>query len=144
MITKEFILAGRAIFTIEIPESYRQDKAHYTFRVNLGKRQAGVTSTPYFVSLLTGPDNTSNYTYLGILTQTGEIKLTYASKFKDNSFVVRLLRRTMKAIWDGRSAEIQATGFDIHHEGHCGRCGRALTVPASVASGFGPECMKRV
>jgi len=28
----------------------------------------------------------------------------------------------------------------ITHEGRCGRCGRLLTVPASVACGIGPEC----
>ena len=28
---------------------------------------------------------------------------------------------------------------EINHEGRCGRCGRALTVPESVASGIGPE-----
>jgi len=26
----------------------------------------------------------------------------------------------------------------------CGRCGRVLTVPESVESGFGPECIGRL
>lgn len=30
------------------------------------------------------------------------------------------------------------------HEGRCGRCGRRLTVPESIESGFGPECVKHV
>lgn len=30
------------------------------------------------------------------------------------------------------------------HEGRCGRCGRRLTVPESIESGFGPECIKHI
>jgi predicted metal-dependent hydrolase len=33
-------------------------------------------------------------------------------------------------------------GFNVHHEGKCGRCGRLLTVPSSIESGIGPECSK--
>jgi hypothetical protein len=33
---------------------------------------------------------------------------------------------------------------EVHHEGRCGRCGRALTVPESIESGFGPECINHV
>jgi hypothetical protein len=29
---------------------------------------------------------------------------------------------------------------ELYHEGRCGRCGRTLTVPESVATGFGPNC----
>lgn len=35
-------------------------------------------------------------------------------------------------------------GFEFWHEGRCARCSRRLTVPESVASGFGPECVKLV
>ena len=30
----------------------------------------------------------------------------------------------------------------IHHENRCGRCGKRLTVPESIESGYGPECIK--
>jgi len=33
---------------------------------------------------------------------------------------------------------------EFWHEGVCGKCGRKLTVPESIESGFGPECIKRV
>ena len=35
-------------------------------------------------------------------------------------------------------------GLEFFHAGRCGRCGRALTVPESVASGYGPECAERI
>jgi hypothetical protein len=30
--------------------------------------------------------------------------------------------------------------LEVWHEGRCGRCNRKLTVPESIASGYGPEC----
>lgn len=30
------------------------------------------------------------------------------------------------------------------HEGRCGHCGRRLTVPASINTGFGPDCAKKL
>ncbi len=30
--------------------------------------------------------------------------------------------------------------LEVRHEGSCGRCGRKLTVPASIDAGIGPEC----
>ena len=35
-------------------------------------------------------------------------------------------------------------GYEARHEGRCARCGRALTVPESIDSGFGPECARKV
>ena len=35
---------------------------------------------------------------------------------------------------------ITEAGFDVHHEGKCGKCGRPLTVPESVKTGLGPIC----
>jgi hypothetical protein len=32
--------------------------------------------------------------------------------------------------------------FEVWHEGKCGKCGRALTVPSSILTGIGPECSK--
>jgi hypothetical protein len=33
---------------------------------------------------------------------------------------------------------------EFWHEGKCCRCGRKLTVPASIASGIGPECATKI
>jgi len=33
-----------------------------------------------------------------------------------------------------------AEGLEIFEENHCGRCGRALTDPESIAIGIGPDC----
>jgi hypothetical protein len=34
--------------------------------------------------------------------------------------------------------------LSMQHEGHCGRCGRTLTHPDSINTGYGPECAARI
>lgn len=132
MITSEFLGAGKAIFTVSNPKGER-----YTFKVRKKK------DTPYFVSLLTGPDNYSNYTYMGCYVPKGDgypvLKLTRSSKYNDGSVPVRVFRWAIQIVHGIRQLP---TGYTIHHEGKCGRCGRRLTVPSSIESGFGPECIK--
>jgi hypothetical protein len=146
MLSRKFVTAGKAIFTVEVPEVYKAShgKPHYTYKVSL-KPAKGAYSDTFFVSVLTGPDNNSNYSYLGILNpQTGTVRTTAKSKFAADSFTVRLLNRVLARLWADDAAKIENTGFSLHHEGRCGRCGRRLTVPESIESGLGPECSGRV
>jgi hypothetical protein len=145
MLSRKFVTAGRAIFTVEVPgETARvHGKPHYTYQVRLKPAKGNYPDT-YFVSVLTGPDNNSNYSYLGILNpQTGIVRTTAKSKFQADSFTVRLLNRVLSRLWVDDAASIAAAGFDMHHEGRCGRCGRRLTVPESIETGLGPECAGR-
>lgn len=138
-VTKEFVLAGKAIFTIQPPAGVAE-KAHYTFKVT-HKEASERWPEAYFVSLLTGPENTSDYTYVGMLEAgSGLLRLTAKSALGGDSYPVRLLERVLARVWAGEQAVIQAAGYALHHEGKCGRCGRLLTVPASIESGIGPEC----
>ena len=50
---------------------------------------------------------------------------------------VKALHWALPKIW---AKAPMPPAFEIRHEGKCGRCGRALTVPESVDTGFGPEC----
>lgn len=144
-ITRDFLTAGRALFTLEVPESFQAAcpdcQPHYTFKVRGKELDDGSGKRIFFVSLLTGPCNESDYSYLGLLNaETGEVRLTKASKFNEDTLVVRLIRRAFARIWAGEGDAIEATGFHLHHEGRCCRCGRTLTVPDSIESGIGPEC----
>lgn len=144
MISKDFVTAGNAIFTIRMPDGFPNGHGHYTYKVTR-KDADGDWPETYFIGLLTGPDNTSNYQYLGILDpHTFQIKLTRASKYRPDTFVVRLVRRTLARIWAGEGGVVEAAGFGVDHEGRCGACGRKLTTPESIDTGFGPECSKRL
>lgn len=144
-LNKDFFVAGRAVFTLEIPSSFQEGKdvkPHYTFKIR--KKEADENwPEAFFVSLLTGPDNTSDFTYLGMLNpKEGFVKLTKKSCAGEDSWVVKLLRRTLQRVWEGNTEAMEAAGFVLHHEGKCGRCGRSLTTPESVERGIGPECIK--
>lgn len=145
MLTKQFILAGDATFTIECPpEVAANHRPHYTYRVQ--KVEANDRwPEAWFVKTLTGPDNESSYTYLGKLDPfTSEVKLTAKSCDGPDAFRYRILNRVLARVWCDDHAAYEEAGYKLHHEGRCGRCGRKLTVPESVESGIGPECAKKL
>lgn len=139
---KEFFTAGRAVFTLEIPKDFSDNfntKSHYTFKIKSKENKNEPNS--YFVYLLSGPDNNSNYTYMGVLNpETGAFALTNKSKVTDDCWSVRLFRRVMANIFQDTPEAIVSAGFNLHHEGRCGKCGKRLTVPESVKTGLGPIC----
>jgi hypothetical protein len=146
MVSREFLTAGKAIFTIECPAAFSSEqlmKPHYTFRVRFKKGTNGYADA-LFIDLLVGPDNSHDYRYLGIISQDGTLRTTAKSCQEGCSKIVKLVARVLRRIWDGDGDKIEAAGFKVHHEGTCGRCGRLLTVPESVESGIGPECAKRM
>jgi hypothetical protein len=138
-LTKDFFFGGNATFTVDNGKG-----THYTFKVSQPKKDnerfTGVK--PHFAKLLTGPDNTSDYSYLGMVNpETGEVKLTTASRMTADSLPVKVLAWALgRVIKGGQLPE----GYSIRHEGKCGCCGRALTVPESIERGIGPECWSKM
>lgn len=138
---KKFFTAGRAVFTIEVPkdfvETYKTNP-HYTYRIRT-KEEKG--QTKWFVDLLSGPDNVNSYTYMGRMNpETGNVVLTKKSKITEDAWSYRILRRCLARIFEGKPNKIAKAGFDVKHEGMCGKCGRRLTVPQSIDTGLGPIC----
>lgn len=135
MVGKDFILAGKSIFTCTNGKG-----SWYTYRVIRKEASERYPRPAYFVGLLTGPDNTKHYSRLGMINpDTGSVRLVTGTKLREDSTAVAVLRWALKLIWTGGKFP---EGYDVHHEGYCGRCGRLLTVPESVQSGIGPECAK--
>ena len=125
----KFFSAGNAKFTVTNPQG-----KHYTFRI--GHREE---TQPLFVSLMSGPDNESSFTYMGIYDPNlNEVKLTKKSRYTDDTLPVKVIRWAVKAVAKGSLPE----GYKIQHEGKCCRCGRTLTTPESIERGIGPECVK--
>lgn len=137
-IGKDFILAGRAVFTVAGKER------RFTFRINRKESENPRYPDPsYFVGVLTGESRTreeggTNYAYVGLLDgRTGQVKFTKGSKIQPTAPAAVALQWTLARVWAGRELPPPAA---IYHEGRCGRCGRPLTVPESILTGFGPEC----
>lgn len=125
------LFAGRATLTLVS----KKTGARYTFRVSRPDEKA-----PHFASLLTGPDNSSDFQYVGIATENNGVRLTAKSKLGADAAPVRALDWVLRQTAGGNLPET----VEVWHEGRCCRCGRKLTVPASIATGLGPECAERV
>lgn len=134
----DFVLAGNAYFTVS-----NNQGGHYTFRV----RASEDGSRRYFAQVLIGPDNTNDYVYLGmVVPQSGNVRLTRASRMPEDSKPVRVLRWALARLWAGADFP---PGYACDVAGRCGRCGRPLTHPDGVADdgyrlGFGPHCWKQL
>jgi len=116
----------RVTFTISSPER------HFTFKVTAKKdERRGKT---LFLSVMTGPDNESSYSYVGILSQDLRIIKTRNSKVSMESQSIRAL------LWVFRNLDNLPAGYEVRHSGKCARCGRKLTTPESIDMGVGPVC----
>jgi hypothetical protein len=135
-----FLLAGKAIFTIVS----KATGVRFTYKV---KKHA--KKDLWFVSVLTGSDNYSNYSYMGTIfsqnvsgvpTNTREFKSTFKSRITVDAPSFKAFRWFFNQLESNGSLD----AVEVHHEGRCGRCGRRLTVPESIESGFGPECIQHI
>ncbi len=120
-----FILAGRAVFT------FLNTKTDNRFTYKVIKHK---TNDIFFVSVLTNPDV---YQYIGFI-KDGVFKHTSKSKISNKAQSVLVFDFVFFKLSSNSLPEF----IEVWHEGKCGKCGRSLTVPNSILSGFGPECSK--
>lgn len=135
-VAREFILAGRAVFTVRNPATENR----ITFKVTGKPSDKNPKETVWFVSVLTGPDNTSSFTFLGTIFPDGNYKRSLRSRISGDA------RSALAFDWAWRrigSKKELTHGAELWHSGHCGRCGRVLTVPESLATGLGPICIDK-
>jgi hypothetical protein len=127
----QFVLAGNAVFTLQSKKTGER----FTYRV-----RAAETGPMHFVSVLTGPNNSTDWKYLGFLRRS--VYFYGGSKAKIGRFAPSA--RAFLWFWTNTMRGVAMPSLEVHHEGRCGRCGRPLTVPESIQSGFGPECSTKV
>lgn len=123
---RRFALAGNARLTLQSERT----GARYTYRVR------ATDDGKWFVSVLTGADNESDYTYLGLIGSDAAFRFTKGSKIGADAPSARAFQWAWPHISAGRIPGDLA----VYHEGRCGRCARPLTDPASIERGLGPEC----
>ena len=126
-----YIKAGKAIFTVKNEETGNR----FTYKVKKAKGK-----DIWFVFVLNGPDNYTNYAYMGSIFDS-TFKRTKKSKVGEDAISFKAFSWLHKRLSAG--AELPKSVV-VHHEGRCGRCGKRLTVPGSIESGYGPECIKHI
>jgi hypothetical protein len=131
---RKFLFAGRAVFTITSTKT----GTSFTYRFSEPSAPANEGAIkPIFAAVLTGPDNQSDYTYMGVVTSgRASVRRTSGSKVDSDAPSFVALNWFLSHLGDPR--------VEFRHEGRCGRCGRALTVPSSIDSGLGPECASKL
>lgn len=127
-----FAFGGRARFTLVSKTTGKR----YTYRIAKAK-----DADMFFASLLVGQNNEADYEYLGFSKPVqGHAALISGNKGNPAHPAFKALDWTLRHIGQGNMPET----LEFWHEGRCARCGRALTDPASIEAGFGPECINHI
>lgn len=121
----KFMFSGNSIATFVNTKTDNR----FTFKV----KQKKYTNL-FFVSVLTGADT---YTYIGTVV-SGEFRHGKKSKITKESQSVRVFQYVLTNLINSSLPNF----VEVWHEGRCGKCGKTLTVPSSIANGLGPECIK--
>lgn len=138
---RAFANAGNATITLKS----KATDARFTYKIqaphfegNEGTNAARDTSSQMrFVKVLTGSDNESNYSYLGYIRRG----VFFHGGSKARVGYDAPSAKAFAWAWKLLAGDVLPASLEVWHEGRCGRCARKLTVPSSIASGFGPECI---
>lgn len=124
-----FMFAGNARLTFVSQKT----GTRFTYRIRV-KESNG--SAVYFVSVLTGSSNESDYTFIGTIFD----RKTFVHSRR--SSIGATAPSVVAFSWAFRflGAGLMPAGCTLHHEGRCGKCAKPLTVPESIESGLGPIC----
>ena len=130
-----FILGGHALFTIKNTIT----DGRFTYKVEAPHGVKPEESNVLFVKVLTGPENTRDYRYIGYIKNSLFIHGGLKAKVgKDAQSVIAFDFIFNRLLTKG----FNKPNLEVWHEGKCARCGRTLTVPESIENGIGPECAK--
>ncbi len=130
-IARAFALAGNATLTLVSKATSQR----FTYKIKVCENDAQL----FFVSYLYGPENDTNFAYLGLIRR----EVYFHGGTKAREWEGAPVAKAFAWAWRQLVQDKMPSTLEVWHEGRCGRCNRKLTVPSSIASGFGPECAAR-
>jgi hypothetical protein len=131
-----FIFGGRARFTLVSKVTGKR----YTYRVAKSK---DMTETMFYVSLLVGQSNESDYEYIGNIRTSGTHSVFSAGRAGNAAHpAFKAMDWMLRQIENSNPLQMPVS-VEFWHEGRCAKCARPLTDPASIARGLGPECASK-
>lgn len=112
-----------------------------TFRIRTQKEDAKFAPGSRIVSLLIGPDNTSDYQGFGFVKENGWIVLWKRNRTPHYEGLAKAVRLASRALEQGKdSFTTPKTIYSVKLSKRCLRCNRPLTTPESLRLGYGSEC----
>lgn len=131
-----YTFAGNSTFTLVSTKT----GTRYTYK--LQRADGEDEGRPWFVRVLTGSDNNSDYSYAGFIPGDKQDRIIKGKKGMNPSAPsVVALGWFLNKLANNQDALAQ---IEFWHEGRCGACGRKLTVPESIDTGLGPDCARRM
>ena len=131
---QNFMFAGRAVFTLKSTRT----GTRFTYKLCRKKDEPEV----FYLHVLVAPDL---YKFTGVVAKVPTY--TYKGFSYNHSFKKGQLQFKAPSVqaFDWFLRHVQESNIihpklEFWHEGKCGKCGRALTVPESIATGLGPDC----
>lgn len=133
-----YVTGGHAVFTLQ---STKLDK-RYTYKINADSK----CENRFYANVLYGPDNGTDYRFLGFFYRDNfTLKASKYTNFEHNIINTDNRFRMLEVFLQILCTEDELPETCIFYpSGRCARCGRLLTTPESIESGFGPECIKHV
>lgn len=114
---------------------------HRTFRVRTQKEDAKFAPGSRIVSLLIGPDNTSDYQGFGFVKENGWIVLWKRNRTPRYEGLAKAVRLAFRALEKGEDTfSTPRATYSVQLSKRCRVCNRPLTSPESLTRGVGPEC----
>ena len=140
-----FTTAGKATITLQNLKSGK----HFTYKVEaprkrtpMGGYKADIKAAVRFVKVLVGQNNEGDFSFIGCLFFQADGSWIYRPSKKSDISPEAPSQKAFNFAWKNKHQ--LPPSLVIFHEGKCGRCAKPLTVPASIESGFGPECITKV
>lgn len=124
---RQYLTGGHALFTLVS----KKTGDRITFKISTADHG-------FFVGQLTGPDNQSDYTYIGFLT-----KRQHILNYKPKNIQTKASAALVWFMSHLNTDSINADQVEFWHAGVCARCGRVLTNPESIEIGIGPKCLEK-
>lgn len=123
----KFMFAGKSVFTFINTKTGNR----FTYKIKSAKN-----SNIFFVSVLTNPDV---YSYIGICVE-GNYNHGKKSNISKDAQSVKVFEYILNKLKSDNLSDF----LEVWHEGFCGKCGKRLTVPSSILTGIGPDCIKKL
>lgn len=131
---KKFVFGGNATFTV----TNTNTRNRFTFKVKQPKNNDSV----FFISVLNGSDNNSNYSFIGTyFTNGGNYRHGKKSSIGKDAQSAKVISWFFSRFIN---CEEKYPFVQVYHEGKCGSCGRKLTTPESIKTGRGPVCSGKI